>query len=26
VSSEPGWGVEVNPDWLKNASYAVSEL
>ena len=21
VSDEPGWGVEINPDWLDRASY-----
>ena len=25
VSSEPGWGVEVHPDWLQQATYQVSE-
>ena len=25
IPSEPGWGVEVNPDWLKSAAYQVSE-
>jgi len=25
VTSEPGWGVEVHPDWLANAVYAVTE-
>lgn len=26
VGYEPGWGVEINPDWLGNASYQISEL
>ncbi len=26
VPSEPGWGVEINPDWLKSAEYQKSEL
>ena len=26
VSSEPGWGVEINPNWLENAVYQQSEL
>ena len=26
VTDAPGWGVEVNPDWLARADYAVSEL
>jgi len=26
VSEAPGWGVEVNPDWLAQAAYDVSEL
>ena len=25
ISPEPGWGVEVHPDWLNDASYQVSE-
>ncbi len=25
VTDVPGWGVEVNPDWLLNASYQVSD-
>ncbi len=24
VTNEPGWGVEVNPEWLKSADYQVS--
>lgn len=26
IPSEPGWGLEVNPDWLAKASYTVSEV
>ncbi|MDG2238434.1 MAG: mandelate racemase/muconate lactonizing enzyme family protein [Arenicellales bacterium] len=26
VSDKPGWGVEIHPDWLADASYQVSEL
>ncbi len=26
VPSEPGWGVEINPDWLESAEYQKSEL
>ena len=26
VSDEPGWGVEINPDWLDRATYKVSEI
>jgi L-alanine-DL-glutamate epimerase-like enolase superfamily enzyme len=25
VSDAPGWGVDINPDWLSNANYQVSE-
>jgi len=25
ISAEPGWGVEINPDWLKRAQYRASE-
>ena len=25
VSDAPGWGVDINPDWLSNATYQVSE-
>jgi L-alanine-DL-glutamate epimerase-like enolase superfamily enzyme len=25
VTDRPGWGVEINPDWLANATYQVSE-
>ena len=25
VTDAPGWGVEINPDWLDKASYQVSE-
>jgi len=24
VTDDPGWGVEINPDWLKQAQYQVS--
>jgi L-alanine-DL-glutamate epimerase-like enolase superfamily enzyme len=26
VSSEPGWGVEIDPEWLARSSYHVSEV
>jgi L-alanine-DL-glutamate epimerase-like enolase superfamily enzyme len=26
VTDAPGWGVEINPDWLARAEYRVSEL
>ncbi|MBY6049241.1 mandelate racemase/muconate lactonizing enzyme family protein [Vannielia litorea] len=26
VTDAPGWGVEIAPDWLESASYAVSEV
>jgi L-alanine-DL-glutamate epimerase-like enolase superfamily enzyme len=26
VTDAPGWGVEINPDWLATAQYKVSEL
>ena len=26
VPDTPGWGVEINPDWLKRARYQVSEI
>lgn len=26
VTDAPGWGVEINPDWLDRAQYQVSEL
>ena len=26
IPSEPGWGVVVNPDWLKKANYRISNL
>ncbi|MEM9370285.1 MAG: mandelate racemase/muconate lactonizing enzyme family protein [Pseudomonadota bacterium] len=26
VSQLPGWGVEINPEWLSRASYQISEL
>ena len=26
VKNEPGWGVEINPDWLKKANYIKSEF
>ena len=25
ISPEPGWGVEIHPDWLQQATYQVSE-
>ena len=26
VSDEPGWGIEIEPEWLAKSSYQVSEL
>jgi L-alanine-DL-glutamate epimerase-like enolase superfamily enzyme len=26
IPSEPGWGVDVHPDWLAKAQYQISEL
>jgi len=26
IPSEPGWGVEINPEWLNAATYQMSEL
>ncbi|MEM8541765.1 MAG: mandelate racemase/muconate lactonizing enzyme family protein, partial [Pseudomonadota bacterium] len=26
VTDAPGWGVEINPDWLNNARYQLSEF
>jgi len=26
ISNEPGWGIEINPDWLEKADYCISEL
>ena len=26
IPSTPGWGVEINPDWLRRAAYRCSEL
>ena len=26
VPNGPGWGVEINPDWLKRAVYQISEF
>jgi hypothetical protein len=26
IPSEPGWGVEINPEWLNAATYQISEL
>lgn len=26
VTDAPGWGVEINPDWLDRSSYRISEL
>jgi len=25
ITDAPGWGVDINPDWLENAQYAVSD-
>jgi len=26
IPDAPGWGVEINPQWLKNADYQMSPL
>ena len=26
IPSEPGWGVEINPEWIANAKYQMTEL
>jgi L-alanine-DL-glutamate epimerase-like enolase superfamily enzyme len=26
VPEAPGWGIEINPDWLERAAYRASEL
>ena len=26
VPSEPGWGVEIDPEWLARSTYQVSEI
>lgn len=26
IPSEPGWGVEIEPSWLENSTYRISEL
>ena len=26
VTDAPGWGVEINPDWLARSSYQISDL
>ena len=26
VSDAPGWGVEIEPDWLEKSSYRISEV
>ncbi len=26
VTDEPGWGVEINPEWLDKATYQISEM
>lgn len=26
IPAEPGWGVEINPDWLQRAAYQVSDI
>ena len=26
VSDKPGWGININPEWLKNADYEISEI
>ena len=26
VTEKPGWGIDINPEWLNNADYQVSEI
>ena len=26
VTDKPGWGININPNWLKSANYYVSEI
>ena len=26
VTDKPGWGININPDWLKSANYHISEI
>ena len=26
IHDTPGWGIEINPDWLENADYKVSVI
>ena len=26
VTDKPGWGININPEWLKSADYHVSEI
>jgi len=26
ITDMPGWGVIINPEWLENSEYAVSEM
>ena len=26
VSEKPGWGVEINPEWISTAEYQLSEI
>ena len=26
ISNEPGWGVEINPNWLNNSKYQISQI
>ena len=26
IKDIPGWGIEINPDWLKSSEYKISEI
>jgi hypothetical protein len=26
ISSEPGWGIEISPEWLARSAYQKSEI
>ena len=26
ISEKPGWGVDINPNWINSAEYQVSEI
>jgi L-alanine-DL-glutamate epimerase-like enolase superfamily enzyme len=26
VTNKPGWGIDINPEWLNNSDYQVSDI